>query len=79
MRGAWEPIYMKHTFEIEEGDRQCLLLALAKLSLTRPGWHPACTSRIAEVLGGRTMYEEFRSYGHDPVVLVGRITIPRER
>jgi hypothetical protein len=56
----------EHTFKIEEGDRQCLLLALAKLSLTRPGWHPACTSRIADILHGREMYESFRGHGHDP-------------
>jgi hypothetical protein len=55
------------TFEIEEMDRQAILLALAKLSLTRPGWHPACLSRIADKLGGRAMYEEFRSHGCDRV------------
>lgn len=53
------------TLELEEMDRQAILLALAKLSLTRPGWHPACLSRIAELLGGRVLYEEFRSQGPD--------------
>jgi ribosomal protein L37E len=56
---------MKHTFEIEEGDRQCIVLALAKLSLSRPGWHPACLSRIAKMLGGGEMYDKFRSFGPD--------------
>jgi hypothetical protein len=62
---------MTHTFEIEEGDRQAIILALAKLSHTRPGWHPACLSRIAAQLGGREMYEEFRSLGPDPDVPMG--------
>lgn len=55
------------TIELEEGDRQAILLALAKLSLSRPGWHPAYLSRIAEQLGGRAMYEQFRSYGPDVI------------
>jgi hypothetical protein len=53
-------------YEIEEGDRQLILLALAKLSLSRPGWHPACTSRVAKIFRGLEMYEEFRAHGHDP-------------
>lgn len=55
------------TIELEEGDRQAILLALAKLSLSRPGWHPACLSRIADQLRGREMYEQFRSHGPDTV------------
>jgi len=62
---------MTHTFEIEEGDRQAIILALAKLSHTRPGWHPACLSRIAGQLGGAGMYEEFRSHGPDPIAPMG--------
>ena len=62
---------MTHTFEIEEGDRQAIILALAKLSHTRPGWHPACLSRIAGQLGGSEMYEEFRSHGPDPMATLG--------
>jgi hypothetical protein len=60
------PQYM--TYEIESGDRDAILLALAKLSITRPGWHPACLSRIAESLGGAQAlraYNEFRTYGED--------------
>jgi hypothetical protein len=53
-------------FDIEEGDRQAIILALAKLSFTRPGWHPGCLSRIAKQLGGLEMYEAFRDHGADP-------------
>lgn len=49
--------------ELEEGDRQAIILALAKLSLSRPGWHAACLSRIAEQLSGLQMYEQFRAHG----------------
>lgn len=54
---------MKHTVEIDEG--QMILLALAKLSLERPGWDDAL-NEIALKMDNRTdvgrgeMYESFR-------------------
>jgi hypothetical protein len=50
---------MKRTFTVDEGQRQILLLALAKLSLERPGWEYAL-DLIAAQLQGREMYESFR-------------------
>lgn len=49
------------TCEIEESERQMILLALAILSLRRPGWHYAAGG-AAEKLNGREMFEKFRSY-----------------
>lgn len=57
-----------HTFEIEEEDRQAIVLALAKLSITRPGWRDACLRRIAEdVFRAGDMFDEFESQGADPL------------
>lgn len=49
------------TVEISEEQRQVILLAIARLSVERPGWHPACLKPIAEILRGLEMYEEFRT------------------
>lgn len=51
--------------ELDESQRQVLLLAIAKLSLSRPGWHPACLTPIAVKLDGMEMYEAFRAHGPD--------------
>jgi hypothetical protein len=53
--------------EITEEQRQAILLALAKLSLTRSGWHSHCLTPIAELLHGKEMYETFRSHGPIPL------------
>lgn len=44
---------------IEEGERQTTLLALAELSLRRPGWLDHL-ERIADKFGGKMMFDEFR-------------------
>jgi hypothetical protein len=49
------------TVEISEGERQVIILAIARLSVERPGWHPACLKPIAEKLSGPDLYEEFRT------------------
>lgn len=50
----------------DECDRQLILLALAVLSLQRPGW--AWTlGNIAEKLQGREMFETFRACNEDAV------------
>lgn len=54
------------TVTISEEERQMLLLALAKLSLERPGWHWALSGLAAKyslVLSsqdGRATFEHFR-------------------
>jgi hypothetical protein len=55
-----------HTAKFEEGERQAMLLALAKLSLERPGWVDYLGG-LAEKLQGRDMFEEFRRIHADPV------------
>jgi len=55
------------TIELSEERRQLIILALAKLSLSRPGWHPACIGPFVDELGGRQMYEQFRLHGPDPL------------
>jgi hypothetical protein len=54
--------------EIEEGDRQMILLAIAELSLSRPGWDDAL-GRIADQFMGREMFEEFKRLNADRVKL----------
>lgn len=54
------------TVTISEEERQMLLLALAKLSIERPGWHWALSglavkySLVLESQDGRAMFEHFR-------------------
>lgn len=44
---------------IDEGDRQMIVLALAHLSIERPGWL-YCHEEIAKRLCGSEMFAEFR-------------------
>jgi hypothetical protein len=46
-------------FVFEESDRQLVLLALAELSVSRPGFDDAL-GRIADQLVGRDMFEKFK-------------------
>jgi len=56
---------MTHKLEMDEGERQMLLMALAHLAVERPGWDYAL-ARIAVRLDNRTpkgrpeLYDEFR-------------------
>lgn len=50
---------------IDEGQRQMVLLALAKLSIERPGWDWAL-GETARAFNGVTMYQEFKDI-HTPV------------
>jgi hypothetical protein len=52
--------------KIEEGDRQMVLLALAELSLSRPGWDDAL-GRIADQIFGRELFEQFKRLNADRV------------
>jgi hypothetical protein len=53
-------------FAIEEGERQMTMLALAELSLSRPGWKNAI-DEIAKKMHGFEMYEGFRVTSSDRV------------
>ncbi len=52
--------------DIDEADRQMLLLSLGLCALLRPGFHYAC-GEIAETLQGRAMFEDFRRLNADVV------------
>jgi hypothetical protein len=54
------------TYIFEEGDRQILLLALAELALSRPGWQYAI-GLIVERLHGEEMYINFKRTNADRV------------
>lgn len=51
---------------LDEGQRQMMLLAIAELSLSRPGWDDAL-GEIADVLRGRAMFDEFKRLNADRV------------
>lgn len=55
---------MKLNVTIEEEDRQSILLALAELSLRRPGWLDHL-GRVADRFGGREMFDGFRETSAD--------------
>ena len=56
------------TTELDESDRQMIILSLALCSLLRPGWNYAA-GEIAKKLGDLDlkMYEDFRKYNSDVV------------
>jgi hypothetical protein len=55
------------TVTVDDGERQMLLLALAKLSIERPGWKwtlgelAAAFSTAPNIEDGREMFERFRA------------------
>lgn len=53
-------------FEIEEGQRQMILLAIAELALSRPGWDWTL-GETAKVFGGEEMFAEFKRLNADRV------------
>lgn len=61
-----------HTFEIEEADRQAIVLALAKLTFTRPGWRWYLRT-IAESLSAAEMFDESVEHGPDVKLDVERV------
>jgi hypothetical protein len=50
----------------EESDRQAMLLALAELALSRPGWD-YMLRKIAARLDGEDLYDEFKRLNADRV------------
>jgi hypothetical protein len=66
------------TVTIDEGQRQMLLLALAKLSIERPGWHwtlgelASKYSIAPQFDDGRHIFEQFRElHAHDRHAAIG--------
>jgi hypothetical protein len=51
---------------VDEGERQVLLLALAELALSRPGWD-TMLREIAEKFGGVPLFESFKRTSADRV------------
>jgi hypothetical protein len=58
----------EHCLPLEEGERQMLVLALAELALSRPGWND-CLQRIAQRVDneGAPMYSELKRLNADRV------------
>lgn len=54
------------TIEIDESERQILLLAIANLELARPGWLLPCRE-LADRLKGREMYDRFKEWNNDQI------------
>jgi hypothetical protein len=49
---------------LDEPQRQMVLLAIALMSLDRPGWEMA-SRELAKVFGGEEMYDSFRASNED--------------
>lgn len=61
---------MNHTFQLDEGDRQMIILALAELALTRPGWDWTIRETVTK-LGGENasrMFAGFKETSADQVI-----------
>lgn len=54
------------TIEVSEGERQVIVLALADLALSRPGWNPML-SELAARFAGVAMFEHFKRSNSDRV------------
>ena len=75
-------------FTIEESDRQAIVLALAMLSLQRPGWDwmlGGIAEKLGGVVEGRYMYDELKRLNEDrrpSVVQTGplhmQVCVPQE-
>lgn len=69
-------------YDLEQSDRQMVLLALAELSIRRPGWNYAARE-VAKKLGveAETMFDMFKDTSTDPLgrPLEVMIDVPREQ
>jgi len=54
------------TLDLAEPERQMMILAIAELALSRPGWDHTLTE-LAEKLNGREMFEELKRLNADRV------------
>jgi hypothetical protein len=59
-------VKLSHDVTISEEHRQAMLMAIADLSLARPGWD-YFLGEIADVLSGREMYQEFKRLHGDVI------------
>jgi len=63
---------MQHTLQIDEGQRQMILLALAELSISRPGWDMALRNIARQIDNptpeGPQMFCEFKHLNADRVL-----------
>ncbi len=50
---------MRHKIEIDESQRQLIMLALAKLCDERPGWDYALAATAMQFPNGYVLYKEF--------------------
>jgi len=55
-----------HRLVLDEAQRQMVLLSLAKISITRPGWAYAI-GQIVDKLAGGDLYQAFQAMGPDPL------------
>lgn len=75
-------IMSRHDLNIDEGQRQMLLMALAHLAVERPGWDYAC-SEIAKPIDNATpegrprLYDRFRAM-HSEDVRISAETVARK-
>jgi len=62
----------EHALELNEGDRQMVLMALAHLSVERPGWDDALNTLALQIDnqsdGRALMYDDFRTLHRRAVV-----------
>lgn len=63
---------MTHALELNEGERQMVLMALAHLSVERPGWDDALNRLALQIDnqgdGRALMYDDFRTLHRRAVV-----------
>ncbi len=65
---------MKHKIEIDEGQRQLILLALAEICERRPGWEYAANITAMCFPGGADLFNQFRNLEAESVLdALGRI------
>jgi hypothetical protein len=60
---------MLHTVQVDEAQRQLIVLALAHLSLKRPGWTFATNEAAQRFPNGAKLHEQFRQIEDDEMAL----------
>jgi hypothetical protein len=54
------------TFDVDESQRQMILLAIARLAVERPGWDWTL-GELAQQLKGRALFEDFKQLKREEV------------
>jgi hypothetical protein len=70
---------MEHVLKIDEGDRQLVLMALAHLSIERPGFDDALQRMAAQIdnqtaAGRPELYDNFRALRADYVTWIQNLS-----